>query len=73
MEQIRLALIKWNVAPLMLVVFFCVCAYLTLNKILEPDFACEKSEWYMLILSGIVTGAFGFLFQMYGSLQKNRG
>lgn len=69
-ETMRVGLIKWNVAPLSIVCFFCYCGWLILEKILAPD--CEISEWYMVTLAGIATGIFGFLFQMYGSLQKNR-
>lgn len=70
-ERLRVGLIKWNVAPLMIVAFFCYCGWLVLEKILAPD--CGATEWYLVTLAGIATGIFGFLFQMYGSLQKDRG
>lgn len=70
-ESVRLGLIRWNVAPLFLVAFFCYCGWIVLEKVLSPD--CEATEWYLVTLSGIATGIFGLLFKMYDSLQKNRG
>jgi hypothetical protein len=69
-EKFRVSLIRWNIAPLAIVGFFCYVGWLVIEKILTPN--CTETEWYMVTLAGIATGIFGFLFQMYGSLQKDR-
>lgn len=70
-ETLRTTLIKWNVAPLFIAAFLCYCGYVLLQSILDP--ACDKTEWYVGILAGLLTGLFGFIYKIYDSLQTNRG
>lgn len=71
LENIRVNLIKWNVAPLCIAAFLCFCGWIVLGAILDPT--CEKTEWYIGILAGLLTGLFGLIFKIYDSLQKDRG
>jgi hypothetical protein len=72
-EQLRLGLIKWNAAPLVLVGFLSFLTYLMVEAMLHMP-TCENgiNEIY-IALSGTVLGMAGLLFKMYESLQKNRG
>ena len=71
MESLRKTLIRWNVAPLLIAAFMCGCCWLLLQEILDPN--CEKTEWYIGILAGLLTGLFGIVYKVYDSLQKDRG
>jgi len=70
-EALRLTLIRWNVAPLMIAGLLCFFAWQVLQEVLDPT--CEKTEWYVGILAGLLTGLFGFISKIYESLQRNRG
>lgn len=70
-EKIRITLIKWNVAPLSIAALLCLFGWQVLQEVLDPS--CEKTEWYVGILAGLLTGLFGFIYKIYESLQKNRG
>lgn len=70
-ESLRKNLIKWNVAPLAIAAFLCWCGYTLLQSILDPS--CDKTEWYVGILAGLLTGLFGFIYKIYDSLQADRG
>lgn len=71
LENIRVNLIKWNVAPLCIAALLCFFGWLVLQEVLDP--ACEKTEWYIGILAGLLTGLFGFIYKIYESLQRDRG
>ncbi len=70
-EKVRLALLKWNVAPLCIAGLLCWFGWLLIQAILDP--ACDKTEWYIGILAGLLTGLFGFIYKIYDSMQANRG
>ena len=70
-EDLRLLLIRWNVAPLCIAALLCFFGWQVLQEVLDPS--CEKTEWYVGILAGLLTGLFGFIYKIYESLQKNRG
>lgn len=70
MEGLRRALIRWNVAPLSIAALLCWFGWLVLQEVLDPR--CEKTEWYIGILAGLLTGLFGFIYKIYESLQRNR-
>jgi len=71
LESIRLTLIRWNVAPLCIAGLLCFFGWQVLQEVLDPT--CEKTEWYVGILAGLLTGLFGFIFKIYESMQKDRG
>lgn len=71
LEKFRVGLLRWNVAPLMIASLLCYFGWLVLQEVLDPS--CDKTEWYVGILAGLLTGLFGFIFKIYESLQKNRG
>jgi hypothetical protein len=70
-ESLRKELLRWNVAPLVIAGLMCGAGWLLLKEILDPT--CDKTEWYVGILAGLLTGLFGFIFKIYESLQRNRG
>lgn len=71
MESVRLILIRWNAAPLCIAGLLCFFGWEVLQEVLDPT--CEKTEWYVGILAGLLTGLFGFIFKIYESMQKDRG
>lgn len=70
-EQLRLGLLRWNVAPLLIAASMCASGWFLLQEILDPT--CDKTEWYVGILAGLLTGLYGLMFKIYESMQKNRG
>jgi len=70
-EYIRLTLIKWNVAPLLLVgtlvwALIDITAYYKLH-------ANDLPEWHVAAIFTYMGAIAGLIFKMYGSMQKNRG
>jgi len=71
LESIRLALIKWNAAPLLLVgvlvwALIDITAYYKLH-------ANELPEWHVAAIFTYMGAIAGLIFKMYGSMQRNRG
>lgn len=70
-ESIRLGLIKWNAAPLMVVAFLCVITYRLSENLLSMT--CDSSSAVYVALSGLIATMAGLLYKLYDSMQKNRG
>lgn len=69
LEQIRLALISWNIAPLTVVGFLCWCVYTLIEYI--KAVACTLDP---VVSGGIfvfIGGICALLHQMYNSMQKD--
>ena len=75
MENIRKNLIRWNVAPLIIVGLFCFFSYWILSVLLSipPCGDTQISMTFMGTLLTAFTGSTAILYKMYGSLQKDRG
>lgn len=70
-ENLRLILIRWNVAPLSLVVVL-VWALIDITQFYKNS-ACDMPEWHVAAIFAYMGAIAGLIFKMYGSLQKNRG
>lgn len=70
-EKIRLGLIKWNAAPLMVVAFLCWMTHKMVDALLSMT--CESDAAVYVALSGLVAAMGGIIYKLYDSMQKNRG
>lgn len=70
-EEIRQGLIKWNIAPLGIVVFLCWCVYTLIEYYKVVGCLIEPTGVGALFvfLGGIVA----LLYKMYEFMQKDRG
>lgn len=71
MENFRLILIRWNIAPLTVVAFLCWLTYLLADNLLGMK--CDSDPAVYVALSGLVAAMGGIIYKLYDSLQKNRG
>lgn len=71
MEQFRRLLIRWNIAPLSIVVFFGIITYQIIQKLLDDS--CTMDPVLAGVLATCAAGIISFLYKMYDSLQKDRG
>lgn len=70
-EPLRLFLIRWNVAPLILVGVL-VWALIDITQFYKSG-ACDMPDWHVAAIFAYMTAIAGLIFKMYGSMQKNRG
>lgn len=70
-ESLRLGLIHWNAAPLMVVAFLCWMTHKMVNALLSMT--CESDAAVYVALSGLVAAMGGIIYKLYDSMQKNRG
>lgn len=75
MENLRLFLIRWNVAPLSLVGILCYFTNLLIEILgtmscTQDDNACAASYAALTVL---IAAMAGLLYKSYESMQKNRG
>lgn len=71
LEKLRLTLLKWNVAPLSVVVFLCWCVYTLID--FYKTVACTIDPAGVGALFAFIGGAVGLLYKMYENMQRNRG
>lgn len=69
-ERLRLALIRWNVAPLTLVGVMVFCMIWMLRFYMNAP--CELPEWHVAGLFTFIGGIAGIIYKMYDSMQRNR-
>lgn len=70
MEKIRLALIKWNVAPLSIAVFLAWLLYDS-TKFYQSS-SCTLPEWHVAALFTYFAALAGLIYKIYDSLQRDR-
>lgn len=72
MENLRLILIRWNVAPLAVVGFLCFFTNKLVNML--ENMACTDASGGVIYgaLTVLIAAMAGILFKAYESLQKNR-
>lgn len=71
LEQLRIGLIRWNVAPLSLVgVMVATMVWVTRFYMNHP---CDLPEWHVAAIFTYLGVIAGFIYKMYDSLQKDRG
>ena len=74
MEKLRLELLRWNIAPLLIVALFCGFAYWILSVLLTLP-PCTSTE-NSIAFQGVLVTAFGgitvLISKMYNSMQKDR-
>ena len=70
-ENLRIILIKWNAAPLLVVLFLCSITHKLANNLLSMN--CESNSAIYVALSGLIATMAGLLYKLYDSMQKNRG
>lgn len=71
MEWLRVTLIRWNVAPLSVVIFLCWMTYLMVDNLLHMT--CETDGAVYAALAALIGTMGGIIYKLYNSLQKNRG
>lgn len=71
MENLRVNLIRWNVAPLSVVAFLCWLTYLLVDSLLKMT--CDADTGVYVALAGLVATMGGIIYKLYDSMQKNRG
>lgn len=71
METLRRFLIRWNIAPLLIIGFFCLITYQLIQKLLDDS--CTMDPVLAGVLATCAGGIISFLYKMYDSLQKDRG
>lgn len=73
LENLRVGLLRWNVAPLTIVaVLMGLTCWMTSVLLAMPP-CNEGSNGIYIALSGLITVMAGLLFKMYESMQKDRG
>jgi len=70
LELLRLTLLKWNVAPLLVVTFLCWTMW-TLIEFYKIN-ACTLDATNVGALFAFVGTIGGLLYKMYGSMQRNK-
>jgi hypothetical protein len=72
MENLRKILIKWNIAPLMIAVLFCIFSYWILSTLLAlPPCDTEVGIAYVGALCTAFAGTTAILYKIYNSMQKD--
>lgn len=71
LEQFRQTLLKWNIAPLSVVVFLCWCAYTLITY--YKTVACTIDPVAQSALFVFLGGVVGLLYKIYENMQKDRG
>lgn len=70
MEKLRVNLIRWNVAPLLVVVFLCWVVWTLVEY--YKNVSCKIDPTSQGALFVFLAGVVGILYKMYDSMQKNR-
>jgi len=77
LESLRLALIRWNVAPLFFAAMICKALFFTLDLIKDvSDCSAQNTVMDAAYVGGLFTFAgvmAGLIYKVYDSMQKNRG
>jgi hypothetical protein len=70
MEQLRKSLIRWNIAPLLVVAFLCYLECLLVNDLITRG--CEVDPLNYGALTVLIATIGGILYKVYAHMQKDR-